>query len=125
MHKWNGECEEDLKRLISYCEHHPSQRMYAWVGDDASNIAPHLYADADFAGDALKSRSTTGVHLCLKGDFTYFPIVGVSKKQDAVSHSTPEAEIVAAAYAIRREGLPSMYLWELMLSKKRAGGQIA
>ena len=40
---------------------------------------------------------------------------GISKKQDAVSHSTPEAELVAAAFAIRREGLPSAYIWDLIL----------
>ena len=63
------------------------------------------YADADFAGDHKTARSTTGVHMCLKGPHTYFPMNGISKKQDAVSHSTPEAEIVAAAFAIRREGI--------------------
>ena len=57
------------------------------------------------------------MHLCLKGDFTYFPINGISKKQDAVSHSTPEAEIVAASFALRKEGLPSTYLWEILLNQ--------
>jgi len=31
-----------------------------------------------------------------------------------VSHSTPEAEIVAADYAIRQEGLPALSLWDVL-----------
>ena len=115
VHKWNEECDEDLYRLMCYVYSSLERRQYAWVGNEAHEISPHLYADADFAGCNNTSRSTTGVHLCLKGSHTYFPMNGVSKKQDAVSHSTPEAEIVAAAFAIRREGLPSTYLWETLL----------
>ena len=36
-----------------------------------------------------------------------FPLNAISKKQSCVSHSTPEAEIVAADLAIRTEGLPA------------------
>jgi len=43
----------------------------------------------------------------------------VSKKQDCVSHSTPEAEIVAAAWALRREGIPALQLWDVLLQGKR------
>ena len=35
-----------------------------------------------------------------------------------VSHSTPEAEIVAADHGIRTEGLPALPLWELLLARK-------
>ena len=115
VHKWNDDCEEDLYRLMCYAQSSLRQRQYAWVGNYAKDITPHLYADADFAGCTQSARSTNGVHLCLKGSHTYFPINGISKKQDCISHSTPEAEIVAAAFAIRKEGLPSQYLWELLL----------
>ena len=87
VHQWDEECEEDLYRLMCYIKSSLNKRMFGWVGDKAEDIAPHLYADADFAGCATSSRSTTGVHLCLKGKNTYFPLNGVSKKQDAVSHS--------------------------------------
>ncbi len=120
VHKWDEECEEDLYRLISYCWSHPGRRQYAWVGDPTEDISPHLYADADFAGCHKTSRSTSGVHLCLRGPWTYCPLTGISKKQESVSHSTPEAEIVAAAFAIRKEGLPSSYIWELILPRKGA-----
>ena len=50
-------------------------------------------------------------------DDASLPIMGVSKKQDCVSHSTPEAELVAAAWALRREGLPSLDLWKTLLGR--------
>ena len=34
-----------------------------------------------------------------------------------MSHSTPEAEIVAADLAIRTEGLPALQLWDLVLER--------
>ena len=80
VHKWNAECEEDLYRLMCYVQSSLRQRQYAWVGNKAADISPHLYADADFAGCTQSARSTNGVHLCLKGTHTYFPINGISKK---------------------------------------------
>ena len=47
-----------------------------------------------------------------------FTTNGVSQKQSCVSHSTPEAEIVAAAYAMRQCGLPAMAIWEILLKRK-------
>ncbi len=35
-----------------------------------------------------------------------------------MSHSTPEAEIVAADLAVRAEGLPALDLWEATLGRK-------
>ena len=41
----------------------------------------------------------------------------MSKRQNAVSHSTPEAEVVAADLAIRTEGLLAIDLWSLLLGR--------
>ena len=71
-----------------------------------------LYSDADFASDLETRKSTSGMFLVLVGPNTFFPLSGVSKKQSAVSHSTPEAEIVAAAQALRTVGLPALDLWD-------------
>ena len=46
------------------------------------------------------------------------PLSGHSRKQGAVSHSTPEAEIVAADDALRTEGLPALTLWESLFKRK-------
>ena len=83
-------------------------RLTGWVGDEAKEIAPHLFADADFAGDCKTSKSIFGLQLMLLGPNTYYPITGQSKKQGCQSHSTSEAEIVAAEHALRTVGLPAL-----------------
>ena len=80
-----------------------------------NEVSLHLFADADFAGCAKTSRSTSGVHLSLLGPNTAWPLAGQSKKQGCVSHSTPEAEVVAADHALRTVGLPALSLWSVIL----------
>ena len=92
--------------------------MIGWVGDELSLLQPHLFADADFAGCVETLRSTSDVHLAIRGLNTCFPISGQSKRQTCVSHSTPEAEIVAADFALRLDGLPCLDLWHMLLPHK-------
>lgn len=58
--------------------------------------------------------------LCVQGGNSFAPLTGISKKQICVSHSTPEAEIVAADHAVRIEGLPALQLWEAILRRRVA-----
>ena len=51
----------------------------------------------------------------LSGTKTHFPFSASSVKQGCVSHSTTEAEIVAADLAMRQEGLPIVMLWSHIL----------
>ena len=52
------------------------------------------------------------------GPNTHFPLVGASNKQTATSHSTPEAEIVAADFALRSHGIGSLDVWDILLARK-------
>ena len=113
--KWTEECDKELHRLICYIASTPNLKMTGYMGNTFKDISLDLYGDADFAGCKETHRSTTGVFQCLSGSHTRFPLVGVAKRQNCVSHSTPEAEIVAFAYGIRMEGLPSMDLWKQIL----------
>ena len=90
-------------------------RMISYCGDSPGDLGPHLFADADFAGCPQTMRSTSGVWLAVMGPTTCCPLSGMSKKQTAVSHSTPEAEIVAADLALRTEGIPAIELWNILL----------
>ena len=47
-----------------------------------------------------------------QGPHTRFPLAGLSKRQGCLSHSTPEAEIVAAHFAMCLLGLPAITLWQ-------------
>ena len=113
--KWTSKCDRPLYRLIGYMKGSASLRMVGWVGDSFDSISPHIYADADFAGCVETLRSTSGVQQALLGPNTNFPIAGHSKRQGCVSHSTPEAEMVAMGYAMRTTGLPAHSLWEALM----------
>ena len=91
--------------------------MVGWIGDDPKDVFPVLFADADFAGCLKTARSTSGVFLALHGPATRFPLQAISKRQSCVSHSTPEAEIVAADMALRTVGIPAIELWSAILQR--------
>ena len=52
--------------------------------------------------------------MVIQGKHTRFPVAGASKRQGCVSHSTPEAEIVAADFALRSMGVPVVDLWRIV-----------
>ncbi len=116
--RWDSHCDRMLHRLMCYVNSTLHVRKVAWVGEGAATIGVHLYADADFAGCKRTGRSTSGAFLCMGGNDTFFPLQAVSRKQSAVSHSTPEAEIVAADTALRMIGVPSLPLWDTILERE-------
>jgi hypothetical protein len=76
-----------------------------WVGDCFEELVPHLFTDADFAGCDLSLKSTSGIHACLLGPRSNFPLAGQSKRQNCISQSTTEAEIVAASLGTKNYGI--------------------
>ena len=113
--KWDTVCDKALHRLISYIHHSLELKLTNWVGDELHDLSVELFSDADFAGDRSTMRSTSGVHMNVMGKNTSCVMASCSKKQTAVSHSTPEAELVAADHAIRTEGIPALILWNTLL----------
>ena len=91
--------------------------MIGYVGDNVEDIHPNLFADANLA-EKESSYSTSGIHLAMLGKHTNFPLTGISKGQSCVSHSTPEAEIVAANLALRMLGLPGLEMWDILLARE-------
>ena len=114
---WDSLCDEMLHRMMCYVESTLYLREVAWVRDAKDAIGCHLYADADFAGCKRSGRSTSGAFFCLAGPDTFFRIQAHSKKQTAVSHSTPEAGIVSADSAARTIGTPVLSLWGTLLGQ--------
>eukprot|EP00969_Alexandrium_andersonii_P103196 4553564-Alexandrium_andersonii.AAC.1 len=68
-------------------------RLVGWCGDSPDALTIRAFADADFVSDRDTARSTTGGCVVFMGLDTRFALATASKKQTAVSHSTPEAEI--------------------------------
>ena len=50
------------------------------------------------------------VAMCFAATFTSCPVVVISKRQECVAHSTPEAVMVALSFALRMVGLPDLDL---------------
>ena len=114
--RWDTDCDKRLHRLMCYINSTKHYRQVGWVGA-SDDVDPVLFCDADFAGCSETMRSTSGVHFEVSGARTKFPVSGISKKQTAVSHSTPESEIVAAAFGLRTEGIPGVQLLDVLLGK--------
>ena len=115
--KWTKDDDVRLHHLMCYVNSTLDLKMVGWVGDDISQLDLSLHADADFAGCAQSLRSTSGSHMHVQGKHTRFPLAGGSKRQGCVSHSTPEAEIVAADLTLRTMGLPAISLWNTLTKR--------
>jgi hypothetical protein len=72
------------------------------------------YTDADFAGDLVMRRSTSGLLCTANGA----PVIWRSKLQTIVAQSTAEAEFVAASMAVRDILWLHNLLWVLRVSRQ-------
>ena len=84
--KWDRRCDQKLHRVMCYIKATLRWRHIGWVRDGIDDVAPHLFADADFAGCAQSSRSTSGSFLCVRGPSTFFPS-RCSPKDRAACHT--------------------------------------
>ena len=92
-------------------------KFTGFVGDGPEKLKLRLYVDADFAGDRLDAKSTSGALLVLVGPNTYYPLQWSSRKQTSVSRSTTESEVVSLAAGLYGDALPMMSLFDLLLDK--------
>ena len=107
-----------LMKLMQYVKSTLSYRQTGWIGDPIAGLNLHLYADANFGGSM--GKSTSGVQLNIEGPRSSFPIEAISSVQQAVSHSTPESEIVAGDLALRKVGHCAMVFWEELKTPRNA-----
>ena len=68
---------------------------------------------------AVAKRSAVPLASCYasRAPIRFGPIHAQSKRQSAVSHSTPEAEIVAADIAVFKVGIPALDLWSTIFAR--------
>ena len=100
--KWDELCDRRLYRLMCYIQSSLHLRLVSWVGDKKDDLGPHLWADADFAGDPETMRCTSGVFLGVLGPNSSAPLSALSKKQTAVSHSTLELKLLLLTRVYKR-----------------------
>ena len=113
--RWTLECDKKLHRLICYIAATKHHRQIGWIGDNTSELAPHLYADADFASCKITQRSTGGGHLAIMGPNSCFPQAAKSARHGAISSSTPEAEMYTGHIIMKNVGIPAKDLWTVLL----------
>ena len=92
---WNRACDHRLTGLISYILCTVDCRQRCYLGDQLDNSKTGLLQNASFTGELQDSKSTSGDVLTILGERTYVPISWKCKMQTALSHSSPEAEIVS------------------------------
>ena len=116
---WDRSCDRKLHRLVAYINSTKGYRMTGYCSESATfdSLSLELFADADFAGCPRTVRSTSGTFLALKGEGVFIPLSASSKRQSCVSHSTTEAEVVAANTAVRAVGIPAKHFWEYILNR--------
>ena len=118
VQRWSRNCDRMLHRLVCYIHSSLQHRLVGAVGDLPDDVRLRLYVDADFAGDRLDAKSTSGGFLVLYGENTFFPLSWICKKQTAVSRSTTEAEVISLAYSLFAEALPTLQLWCTLLGRE-------
>ena len=95
------------------------------IGDNIKDCKLLAYTDADYAGEARTSKSTSGAIVALVGPNTFAPIAAYSKGQSVISHSSTESEIIALDTLLRTEAIPILWFWEQVhhhLFTPRRGG---
>ena len=78
-----------LKRILKYVK--GTQKLGLWYGRQ-SELSLVGYTDADFAGNRIDRKSTSGICQFLGGSLVSW----ASRKQTSVALSTAEAEYIAA-----------------------------
>ena len=116
--RWTRKCDRKLHRLMCYISTNAHYRQYAWIGDDASQVEPHLYADGNPSGCTKSNRSHSGAFLCLHGPNTCFSLTVQGVRQTSVSTSTAESELVSMHHAMKKFGIPSLSLWPVLLKRR-------
>ena len=114
--KWTKACDKRLSRLISYI-HHTNEYKQCFHGrNNARQCRLGLFQDSDFAGDLEDTKSTSGGTLCILGSHAFVPISWMCKKQTSVSHSSTESEIISLDAGLRMDGIPTLDLWDLIVT---------
>jgi hypothetical protein len=117
---WDEDCDKRLLRLISYINSTLSYRLKGWINDSCQDLQQQYFSDADVAGCLQTQRSTTGSFGMIWGENSSFPISMTSKRQTCVSHSTPEAELVAMDTTLRVVAMPSRIMWDTLVPTMKA-----
>ena len=61
-------------------------------------------------------KSTCGGALCVFGSHSFVPVSWMCEKQTSVSHRPTESEIISLDAGLRLDGIPALYLMDLIVA---------
>ena len=117
--KWNRDSDRRLHRV--YCYIYGSINMVltgtlSTADKDALCIV--AWPDADFCGDVMSTRSTSGHYLEVEGlGGRCFPISWGSNKQGGTARCTAESETLSLDRCLAMEAIPAQVLLEAILQR--------
>jgi len=88
------------KRVLRYLKG-TSDIGIKYTGNTNGSFRLVTYADADYAGDLIGRKSTTGNFFTLSHERDVNPIDWTSKQQEVVATSSAESEFISACYAAK------------------------
>ena len=98
-------------------------RQHCHVGHTSRHCRLGLFQDSHSAGELKDSKSTSerggegeGV-LCIFGSQTFVLTRWMCKKQTSVSHGSTEAEVFSLDAGLRKDGIPALDLWDLVIEE--------
>ena len=116
--RWSVNHDKMLHRLVSYMNATADYGVHCFVNGNPSDISLHLYTDADSGGDVCTMKSHTGIFLCIEcPNGTLFPISWSSRRQQCVSKSTTESELVALNDGLYGDALPVQTVLQLIFER--------
>ena len=78
--KWDRACDKRLRRLMCYINQTHDHALESFVGDAPKLCHPVFFIDADFAGDMITAKPTSGTYVAIVGPNAYAPITVACRK---------------------------------------------
>ena len=119
--RWTTVHDAALVRLMSYCQFNAEFVLKGTLApEDFEDVVINPYPDADWNGDPMTTKSTTGfwVELFAEKSGRSWPLSWGSVSQTSTGSCTAETETVAASHTLRREAIPIQLLFEHMLGRR-------
>ena len=117
--RWSINHDKMLYRLACYLNSTIEYGVHCFVKGNPPTISLHLYTDADLGGDICTMKSHTGIYLCIEcPDGTSFPISWTSRRQQCVSKSTTESELVALNDGLFNDAIPVQTVLNMVFGRE-------
>ena len=117
--RWTKHDDRRLHRVYCFLKTHGDLTLKGSLStEDYQHFTLVAWPDADYCGDILDAKSTSGFHMEIQGGAgRRLPIAWGSKKQSGTARSTPEAELLSLDKVLATELIPAQELLQEVLRK--------